>query len=117
MNEQPHRAGEEERTTVSIRRAPRFSAFMVVGALLGLLGTLLVTALFPADPAVGFAATFGYFALFGVPTGAVLGALAAILLDRRATRRATEVVAGKLDVRAESGEHSPAGESTAQGDG
>ncbi len=114
MSEQPHDADREERTTVSIRRAPRFSAFIVIGALVGLVATLVVTSLYPADPAVGFPATFGYFALFGVPIGAVLGAVVALVLDRRATRRAAEVIAGKLDVRVDDG-HSP--DSTVQGDG
>lgn len=114
MSEQRHDAEHEERTTVSIRRAPRFSAFIVVGALVGLIGTLIVTSFYPADPAVGFTATFGYFALFGVPIGAVLGALLAIVLDRRATRRATEVVAGKLDVHVDQAEQSPAGDSSAE---
>lgn len=104
MSEQSDDAGHEERTTVSIRRAPRFSAFIVVGALVGLIATLIVTSLFPADPAVGFSATFGYFALFGVPIGAALGALLAIVLDRRATLRASEVVAGKLDVHVDPAE-------------
>ncbi|HEU4849881.1 MAG TPA: hypothetical protein VFS93_05670 [Terrimesophilobacter sp.] len=99
MSEQPHDADEEERTTVSIRRAPKLSAFIVVGALIGLIATLVVTSLFPADPEIGFAATFGYFTLFGVPIGAVLGALIALWLDRRSTRRSAQVVAGKLDVR------------------
>lgn len=104
MSEQSDDAGHEERTTVSIRRAPRFSAFIVVGALVGLIATLIVTSLFPTDPAVGFSATFGYFALFGVPIGAALGALLAIVLDRRATLRASEVVAGKLDVHVDPAE-------------
>ncbi len=107
MSEQQPDAGQEERTTVSIRRAPRFSAFIVIGALVGLLVTLVLTSLFPADPAVGFSATFGYFALFGVPIGAALGALLAIVLDRLATRRATEVVAGKLEVHVDQAGQSP----------
>ncbi len=107
MSEQQPDAGQEERATVRIRRAPRFSAFIVVGALVGLIVTLILTSLFPADPAVGFAATFGYFALFGVPIGAVIGAFIAILLDRTATRRASEVVAGKLDVHVDQAEQSP----------
>lgn len=99
MIETPHDADEEERTTVSIRRAPKLSAFILVGAVVGLVATLVVVSLFPADPAIGFAATFGYFALFGVPIGALLGALLALWLDRRSASRSTRVVAGKLDVR------------------
>jgi hypothetical protein len=99
MTETPHDADEEERTTVSIRRAPRLSAFILVGALVGLLATIIVTSLFPAAPEVGFAATVGYFSLFGVPVGVLLAALLALWLDRRSTRRSAQVVAGRLDVR------------------
>jgi hypothetical protein len=101
MSEQRYDADEEEREAVTIRRAPRFSAFVATGAVLGLVVTLVVTSLFETDPAVGFAASAGYFALFGVPIGAVVGALVAILVDRRASRRAARVVAGRLEVRVE----------------
>lgn len=107
MSETPHDADPETRTEVTIRRAPRFSAFLVVGALVGLIATLGLVSLFPVDPAVGFGATFGFFALYGIPAGALLGAIVAIVLDRRASRRAATVVAGKLSVRAEDGEQAP----------
>jgi hypothetical protein len=121
MSEQPHDAEEEERTSVVIRRAPKFSVFVAVGAVLGLVATLILTSLFPADPSVGFGATVGYFALFGVPIGGIVGAAVAIVFDRRANRRAAQVVAGRLEVRVE-GEHSaaggtPADDTTVQGDG
>lgn len=92
---------DEERTTVSIRRAPKFSAFVVVGALIGFLVTLVLTSLFPVDPEVGFAASLGYFSLYGVPAGGLVGAVIALAFDRRATRRATQVIAGKLEVHGE----------------
>lgn len=89
---------DEEHTTVTIRRAPKFSAFIVVGALVGFLATLTLTSLFPTDPDVGFGASLGYFSLFGVPLGAVIGAAIALLFDRRGSRRATKVIASKLAV-------------------
>lgn len=113
MSETPHDADDEARTEVTIRRAPRFSVFLVVGALVGLLATLILISLFPADPAVGFGATFGFFALYGIPIGVLLGAVVAIMLDRRASRRASTVIAGKLNVHAENGGHTP--EDSSQG--
>ncbi len=92
---------DEERTTVTIRRAPKISAFVVVGALIGFLVTLVLTSLFEVDPEVGFTASLGYFSLFGVPLGAVIGAVIALLFDRRAHRRAKQVIAGKLAVHSE----------------
>ncbi len=106
MTDTPHELEGEERTTVTIRRAPKFSVFIVVGALIGFLVTLVLTALEPADPTLGFAATLGYFSLIGVPIGGVFGAVIAIALDYRASRRAAPVIASKLAVRAD--EHAPA---------
>lgn len=75
----------------TVRRAPKIPAFMIVGGGLGAIATFILTALFPADPAIGFGATFGYFALFGIPAGVVLGAVLALILDRISTRRAMTV--------------------------
>jgi hypothetical protein len=74
-----------------IRRAPRIGRFLFLGAAVGLIGTLILTSLYPADPNVGFAALFGYFALYGVPIGVALGAVLALVLDRLSVRRARTV--------------------------
>ena len=76
---------------VTVRRAPRIPAFIGLGAIVGVLATLILTSLFPVDPAVGFGALFAYFALYGVTGGVVLGALVGIILDRVSTRRARSV--------------------------
>lgn len=86
---EPKRVTSEDR--VSVRRAPRYPRFIILGAGLGAVVTFIVTALFPVDPAVGFGALFGYFALVGVAVGAALGALAAVILDAVATRRAQQL--------------------------
>jgi hypothetical protein len=83
---------------VTIRRAPRIGVFLVFGALLGALVTLVLTGLFPADPAVGFAASYAYFCLFGVPAGLLFGALVAIVIDAIASRRARTVTVARDDV-------------------
>lgn len=85
-------------TRVTIRRAPRMGAFLFLGAALGLVVTLFLTGLYPADPNVGFAALFGYFALYGVPAGTVLGALVGLVLDRVSRRRTRTVDAERTDV-------------------
>jgi hypothetical protein len=74
---------------VRIRRAPKLPAFLIVGGGLGAVITFILTALFPVDPEVGFFALFGYFALYGVTAGVVVGGLVAIILDRRADKRST----------------------------
>jgi hypothetical protein len=89
-----------ETEQVTVRRAPKFPAFMIVGGGIGALVTYVLTSLFPADPTVGFGALFAYFALFGVTAGVVLGALLALILDRRATRRASTATAERESVEA-----------------
>lgn len=88
----------EQRTSVTIRRAPKFPVFAAVGGLAGFLAAVVLTGLFEVDPAVGAAATLGYLSLYAVPLGMVLAVVVALLLDARASRRATEVIAGKLEV-------------------
>ena len=84
---------DTQQSDVRIRRAPKVATFLVLGGGLGAIVTFILTAIFPVDPDVGFGALFGYFALFGVTAGVVVGALVAIVLDRRADRRASTVSA------------------------
>ncbi len=85
MSERP------EKTEVRIRRAPKLGVFLLIGAALGAIVTLILTSLFPADPNIGFAASFGYFLLFGAPAGAALGALVGLVIDRISVARARTV--------------------------
>ena len=82
---------------VSIRRAPKFSAFMIVGGGLGAIATFIVTRLFPVDPMVGFWALFAYFALFGITAGVLVGALLALFFDRRSRKRAGTAVVERTE--------------------
>lgn len=82
---------EVPRDEVRIRRAPKLSAFMIVGGGLGAIVTFILTNLFPVDPQVGFAALFGYFALYGVTAGVLIGAVTALIIDRVGLSRARSV--------------------------
>lgn len=82
---------EEHESKARIRRAPKYPVFIVIGAALGAIAALIATSIFEVDPAVGFAATFGYLALYGVPAGALLGAVVAVVLDRWSSRHARTV--------------------------
>jgi hypothetical protein len=86
-------AASENLAEVRLRRAPRLPAFLLLGAIVGAIVTLLVTSLSDADPQVGFAASYGYFCLYGVPAGILLGALVGLALDRRSIHRARTVTA------------------------
>ena len=90
-----------ETDQVKIRRAPKFGAFLAVGAVAGFIATLILTSLFPTDPSVGLPATVAYFSLYGVSAGVVLGAVVALILDRRSSKRAKSVSAVHEEVVAE----------------
>jgi len=83
---------------VSIRRAPKIGVFLVIGALVGAIVTLILTSLFEPDPAVGFAASYAYFCLFGIPAGVVLAAVLALILDAVSKRRARTVTAVRDEI-------------------
>lgn len=83
---------------VSIRRAPKIGVFLVLGAVLGAVVTLILTSLFPANPAVGFLASYAYFCLFGIPAGLLLGAVVALVLDAVSTRRTRTVTVAHDEV-------------------
>ena len=87
--QQPAMKTTVESMGVSIRRAPKYGAFMIVGGGLGAIATFILTMSFPVDPSVGFGALFGYFSLFGIPAGVAVGALVALIADRSSRRRAT----------------------------
>lgn len=87
-------------SSVKVRRAPKYPAFIIVGAGVGIIATLILVSLFPVDPATGFAATFAYFALYGVTAGVLVGAVLALVLDRVTMRRSREATAEHTTVEA-----------------
>ncbi len=99
-----------DHTTVQVRRAPKIPAFMAVGGLLGLLFVLIITPLFPADPLVGLPAIIGYFSIFGITGGVLIGAVIGIVLDRRSQKRVRTVQAERQVVDAAPDSAAPDGE-------
>ena len=85
-------------TEVTIRRAPKFPVFLILGGALGAIVTLVLTMSQPADPNVGYPTLFGYFLLIGLPAGVVFGALVAIVLDVISRRTATTATAAHTTV-------------------
>ena len=80
---------------VTIRRAPRARAFVLVGLALGIVGVLVGSSFFPPDPALGPALVTGYFMLWGVVVGVTGGLVVWLIADRRSKKKATEVTMEK----------------------
>ena len=87
-------------TEVTIRRAPKVPIFLILGGALGSIVTLVLTMTQEADPNVGYAASFGYFLLYGLPAGVLLGAIVALVLDLVSRRRARTATAEVTAVEA-----------------
>ena len=96
------------RERVVVHRAPKIWGFLGLGAILGVVATLVLTLLFrPTDgsPTVtedgtefGLTQVFGFLLVCLIPLGAALGALVAIILDRVLSRRSVEVDVERIDV-------------------
>lgn len=66
-----------------VRRPPRFSAFLLTGALAGLLIGFLLNVSGPVDARYDASATLGFLGLIFAGLGALVGGLVAVLLDRQ----------------------------------
>ena len=87
-------------STVRVRRAPKYPAFIIVGGAVGVIVSMIITSLFEFDESTGPAATLGYFALYGLVGGILLGSLLALILDRVTMRRARNVEAETTTIEA-----------------
>ena len=86
-----------ERRQVTVRRAPKFAPFMGLGALIGFIAALIVAYTGPADPTLTRESVLGFFTVvFAIP-GLLIGALVALLLDRRSVRRMKQATAERTD--------------------
>ncbi len=94
---------------VRVRRAPKFSVFLVAGAALGILAALILTFAFSgtdsASPNTGLLYTqgqvFGFLTLICVTAGVALGAIVALIFDRRSSRHTREVIVDHLSVHSD----------------
>jgi len=96
----PPPAVVDEVETVSVRRAPKYSVFLVAGAALGVVLAMILTFAFSRPEEISQYTgieysplqVFGFVALICVPVGIVIGAVIALLFDRTMGRRTREVL-------------------------
>ena len=65
--------------------------FVGIGMFGGFTITVILTALFPSDPGIGFSTLAGYFSIFGIAAGLAVGLITYLIIDRRSKKKATEV--------------------------
>ncbi|TQJ30520.1 hypothetical protein FBY39_0972 [Microbacterium sp. SLBN-146] len=104
---QPHVSDRIE--VVQVRRAPKFSVFLALGAALGLVVAMILTFAFQGttdeSPNTGLIYTqgqvFGFLALICIPVGLALAGTVAVILDRRSSRHMRDVTVDHESVHGE----------------
>ncbi|MEY9852096.1 putative membrane protein [Leifsonia sp. EB41] len=84
---------------VRVHRSPRYFRFMLTGAIVFAVIALILTFAFPANPTYDRGQVFGFLLAICATIGVAVGALVALLIDRRVSRRARTVQADRIDVR------------------
>lgn len=86
--QQPEPQVSATRDEVRVRRAPKYSVFIFGGIALGIIVTFIAVTVAPGDDQTPFLQAFGYFVLYGIAVGALLGAIVAVIFDAILSRRA-----------------------------
>ncbi|MGO4385622.1 hypothetical protein [Specibacter sp. RAF43] len=81
-----------ERRALTVRRAPKFVPFMIAGAIVGVIAAALFALLGPGGAEFDRSSVFGFLTVLLLIPGAGLGAIAALVLDRRSLRRSRRAV-------------------------
>ena len=76
-----------ERREVTVRRAPKYVPFLILGALVGAAVAAAVAYGLPATPEFDPGSVFGFFLVTFGAGGAILGAVVALLLDWLSVKR------------------------------
>ena len=66
-----------------VRKTPKFTAFLLTGALAGLLIGFFLSVIGPVDVRYDGSAALGFLGLIGAGLGMLVGGIIAVLLDKR----------------------------------
>ncbi|CAN7554486.1 hypothetical protein [Arthrobacter sp. LjRoot14] len=81
-----------ERREITVRRAPKYVPFLILGGLVGIIVAAVIAFALPGDPGYEPSSVFGFFLVLFGAGGVILGAIVALLLDRLSVRRAQHAV-------------------------
>ena len=98
---------EDHVERMRLRRAPKFSVFLVAGAALGLVAAMILTFAFDGtdqvSPNTGLVYSqgqvFGFMLLVCIPVGLALAGILVLILDRRSSRHTKDVIVDHLSVK------------------
>ncbi|MDQ0620636.1 hypothetical protein [Arthrobacter globiformis] len=84
----PERREVPERREISVRRAPKYVPFLILGGLVGFAAAAVIAYALPGDASYDRGAVYGFFMVPCAAAGVILGAISALVLDRTSVRRA-----------------------------
>ena len=84
----PERHEIPERREITVRRAPKYVPFLILGGLVGFAAAAVIAYALPGDASYDRGAVYGFFMVPCAAAGVILGAIAALVLDRTSLRRA-----------------------------
>ena len=82
---------------VTVRRAPKFIPFMLVGVVLGFLAALVIAYTGNPDPTLTRESVLGFFTVVLALPGLLLAALLVLVFDRRSVKRSERARAEQAD--------------------
>ncbi len=85
-----------ERREITVRRAPKYVPFLILGGLVGIIVAAVIAYALPGDASYDRSSVFGFFMILCGAGGVVLGAIVALLLDRLSVRRTEHAVVEAL---------------------
>jgi hypothetical protein len=80
------------RREITVRRAPKFVPFMILGAVVGAIVAAIIAYGRPADPAFDASTVFGFFLTVCAGGGVILFSILALVLDRMSVKRSERAV-------------------------
>lgn len=95
MTSQPDNSSSVPRK-LQLRRAPKYVPFLILGGLLGLVAAAILAFSFTPGEEFDSSSVFGLFAVLLVLPGMGVGAMVALLLDRRGRRKSTTLLVEPL---------------------
>lgn len=83
---------------VTVRRSPKFLAFMVAGIILGIVAALILTFSLPNESEFTLTQIFGFMLLITASIGGTLGLVFALIVDRYYSRHVIQTTAERTEI-------------------
>jgi hypothetical protein len=90
--ENAERRENPERREITVRRAPKYVPFLILGGLVGIAVAAVIAYALPGNNTYDPGTVFGFFMVLCGAGGVILGAIAALVLDRLSVRRTRHAV-------------------------